>query len=469
MLINLLIVFVSTVYSQNVMEFRDRNNVIRGSIDANGNLSTTGNFALQAGSTIAGNGTLTISTAATGAQSGIPSIFINQSGQVGISTTSPTSALEVGGTLKATNVTLTGTGNVLTMGSTNSGHINMANGNIVGINGLTINDSGIDEGISWGSSRRIPVYENSQGGFPGFVFDTAGGYSFIFQGGKVGLSTSAPTTTLDINGGLWASTGTFVATSTYSVISSSGIKIGGTSGLEAGYGFFLNTGNNAYSVYSSSGVMLSGTGGLVGPFVHAGTVTTTGPLMVSGPAVFKSSAVVGGNFGAAGATAADLSVTGAVFFGTAGSYKVTTLGVTTLANASVGDIKNDAANTVDFRILKTNMSTGKIVIGSGTTNGIIVMDNNGKTGIYTSVPQTQLDVNGNAQFGLNATKSTMTANGYFIPRTFTLAAIRAITPVAADVNGMVGCSNCTTTSVCIATGTTISGFCGMTGRTVECK
>ena len=54
--------------------------------------TTTGNLQLVSGSTIASNGTLSISTAASAALTGAPAIFVNQSGSVGVGTAGPVSS-----------------------------------------------------------------------------------------------------------------------------------------------------------------------------------------------------------------------------------------------------------------------------------------------------------------------------------------------------------------------------------------
>lgn len=80
---------------------------------------------------------------------------------------------------------------------------------------------------------------------------------------------------------------------------------------------------------------------------------------------------------------------------------------------------------------------------------------------------------GAANIGLVTTAnavSTFTATGYFIPAPRTLAQIRAETPTAGDVGGMLRCTDCAAPhSICQSTGTTIQGFrLGVSG-TAECK
>jgi hypothetical protein len=66
--------------------------------------------------------------------------------------------------------------------------------------------------------------------------------------------------------------------------------------------------------------------------------------------------------------------------------------------------------------------------------------------------------------------TTITASGYLIPSSWTLAQIRAATPQASEVWGLVICTNCASAgSVCQSTGTTINGFRLGTTGTTECK
>lgn len=80
-----------------------------GTGTAKSTFTTTGNLQLVSGSTITSNGTFSISTAASAALTGVPAIFINKSGQVGIGTTSPEAALHaVGVSSFTTSITVNG-------------------------------------------------------------------------------------------------------------------------------------------------------------------------------------------------------------------------------------------------------------------------------------------------------------------------------------------------------------------------
>jgi hypothetical protein len=73
---------------------------------------------------------------------------------------------------------------------------------------------------------------------------------------------------------------------------------------------------------------------------------------------------------------------------------------------------------------------------------------------------TTLEVNGTAQFGSGATKSTFTATGFWIPRTLTLAQMRATTPAAGSYpGGFISVSDAAVPySLCYSTGATVQGF-----------
>lgn len=126
----------------------------------------------------------------------------------------------------------------------------------------------------------------------------------------------------------------------------------------------------------------------------------------------------------------------------------------------------DSANTVNL-----GNSSGLMDVRIGANVNVILNSSGGdKVGIGTASPATTLDVNGSAQFGSGATKSTFTAAGLFVPYAAELATIQAWTPTAAELGGFVTCSDCADAySVCQATGTTIQGFrLGLSG-TSECK
>lgn len=142
-------------------------------------------------------------------------------------------------------------------------------------------------------------------------------------------------------------------------------------------------------------------------------------------------------------------------------------------DSSIG-LKNASGGTLGWMMMNGIWGLGNNDLsiydrGSSATR-LIIKDTTGNVGIGTDAPATTLDVNGSAQFGIGATKSTFTAAGMFVPRAATLAQIKAITPAAAELGGYFTCSNCADPyTVCQSTGTTIQGFrLGFAG-TAECK
>lgn len=71
-----------------------------------------------------------------------------------------------------------------------------------------------------------------------------------------------------------------------------------------------------------------------------------------------------------------------------------------------------------------------------------------KVGIRTGSPQAALDVNGDAQFGSGATKSTFTAAGYWQPRSMTTAELQAAAPPSAGAVAF----NSSINDLCVSTG-----------------
>lgn len=68
-----------------------------GSGTTRSTFTTTGNLQLVSGSTLTSNGTFSISTAASASLTGVPSIHVNNLGQVGIGTSRPSQNLSIGG------------------------------------------------------------------------------------------------------------------------------------------------------------------------------------------------------------------------------------------------------------------------------------------------------------------------------------------------------------------------------------
>ncbi|OGR51085.1 MAG: hypothetical protein A2049_02800 [Elusimicrobia bacterium GWA2_62_23] len=87
-----------------------------------------------------------------------------------------------------------------------------------------------------------------------------------------------------------------------------------------------------------------------------------------------------------------------------------------------------------------------------------------KVGVRTGSPQAAMDVNGDAQFGAGVTKSTFTAEGYFVPRAMTSAELYATTP---SVMGAV-VFNSDLANICFSTGTAQAGQWAIAGSKNNC-
>ncbi|MBI5743314.1 MAG: hypothetical protein HY952_02070 [Elusimicrobia bacterium] len=87
-----------------------------------------------------------------------------------------------------------------------------------------------------------------------------------------------------------------------------------------------------------------------------------------------------------------------------------------------------------------------------------------KVGVRTASPKAALDINGDAQFGAGVTKSTATAEGYFVPRAMTIAELQAATP--SHLGAVV--YNSDIANICFSTGTAKPGQWAIAGTKANC-
>lgn len=89
-----------------------------------------------------------------------------------------------------------------------------------------------------------------------------------------------------------------------------------------------------------------------------------------------------------------------------------------------------------------------------------------KVGISTRSAQTTLDVNGNAQFGDGAAKSTFTATGFWEPYSRTKLQIDTLVPT--KVGQVIYASDTTLPGLCVSTGTLAAQWRKMESATLGC-
>lgn len=103
---------------------------------------------------------------------------------------------------------------------------------------------------------------------------------------------------------------------------------------------------------------------------------------------------------------------------------------------------------------------------TGITNSGFAMDQEGRVGIGTASPATSLDVNGSAQFGSGADKSTFTATGFWEPISKTRAQVNTLVPT--KIGQVIYVSDTTLPGLCVSTGTLAAQWRKMESATLGC-
>jgi hypothetical protein len=111
-------------------------------------------------------------------------------------------------------------------------------------------------------------------------------------------------------------------------------------------------------------------------------------------------------------------------------------------------------------------ATPSLVFSNNAGTARVTFTDGGSVGIGTAAPATTLDVNGNAQFGSGATKSTFTATGFWEPISKTKAQVDTLVPT--KVGQVIYASDTTLPGLCVSTGTAAAQWRKMESATLGC-
>lgn len=189
--------------------------------------------------------------------------------------------------------------------------------------------------------------------------------------------------------------------------------------------------------------------------VGIGTASPGAALHVAGSEILTSTLTVG--------AAAIVPLGGAAANG---------IGVVRTGDSSIllqGGTGGAVENAMRSLLLRGQFGTTTNHQASMIQNGseyITIPAGGGKVGILTITPATVLDVEGNAQFGSGATKSTFTATGFWEPISKTKAQIDALVPT--KVGQVIYASDTTLPGLCVSTGTAAAQWRKMESATLGC-
>lgn len=133
------------------------------------------------------------------------------------------------------------------------------------------------------------------------------------------------------------------------------------------------------------------------------------------------------------------------------------------AGAAGANIYHSEASQSMF--IGTNAADLSLGNSDGGTN-LVVDGPTGNVGVGTASPATLLDVNGSAQFGSGATKSTFTATGFWEPYSRTRAQIDTLVPT--KVGQVIYASDTTLPGLCVSTGTAAAQWRKVESATLGC-
>lgn len=375
-------------------------------------------------------------------------------GSVGIGTASPATTLDVNGNAQfgsgATKSTFTTTGVLSIPSNTN---INLKTGDTTAL--VKYRTTGVQPGLDVQGDANGPAsFANG-----GVAVGTYGGGGAIpsnglIVSGNVGIGTASPGTklhmssgTLTINGDgggavIGFSSASFTNDIALTLSRADGPSTAGSRAVCEAY----KDGNNPSLIAGICGVRTAPDGNFnsdLAFYVNTGGAAATTISNMVQRMVIKNDGVVG--IGTA-SPASSLAVSG-------------TTGISIAASGSGSD--------ADGRLRLQHTATYATIDHFKTASGYLPLAFYASgVGIDTITPATKFDVNGNAQFGSGATKSTFTATGFWEPISKTKAQIDLLVPT--KVGQVIYASDTTLPGLCVSTGTAAAQWRKMESATLGC-